>query len=237
MHVKGDTVELPATFRVASTGVLTDPTTLELALRKPDGTLVTYTQPDAHIIRDSVGTFRGVIVVDDDGQWLWEWTATGAVAGVTNGALWVEPSIKDTPTALTVTYATVGDLRAELTRPADSELADRDAEARILAAEDLIDRLVGARTVSADTGRKIRPSSLAAWQATKLKRATVLIAAAGARDPAAFERAAYDTVEGPDFKVGRPIEGGLTPAGRDALIRACALLDEARLRVLTASLV
>lgn len=205
-YVEGATVELPITFTVTATGALADPATITLKLRAPDGTIATYTYPSAEIVRDSVGTYRGIVVPNDDGEWLYEWVSTGAGAGVANGSFTVTPSISDALPALTVSYSTVQLLRDELLVD-DDQLTDQEAKRLILNTEDLVDDLLGGWQPDETTGRKIVQADVDAWQWTKLQRATTLLAAEIYRNPEALTGRSWRSVSGPDFSFSGPLRG------------------------------
>lgn len=131
-------------------------------------------------------------------------------------------------------YATVAVLRAEPDVPDGEPPLDGELANKLLEAEDLIDRIAGARGVDVATGRKFVPARMSAGAALALERATVILAVEVYRDPAAFAPAAAKTVSGPDFTLTDV--AGLQPAGANALRRAAALLDVYRLRVLVAAL-
>lgn len=203
-YIEGASVELPITFTVTATGELVDPTTITLTLRAPDGTITTYTYPSAQIVRDSLGTYRGIVVPNDDGEWLYEWVSTGAGAGVASGAFEVTQSISDALPTLTVTYASVQALRDEL-GVSDDRLSDQDAKRVLLDAEDVIDQLLGAATSDPDpSGRKVRITDVEAWQWAKLSRATVKVAALLHANPGLLDGQQWTSVSGPDFSFSGP---------------------------------
>lgn len=63
---RGDTVRLSATFR-DDAGAFSDPTTVVLKVKKPDGTTSTFTYALAQITKDSVGNYHKDIAVDQSG--------------------------------------------------------------------------------------------------------------------------------------------------------------------------
>lgn len=133
------------------------------------------------------------------------------------------------------TYATVADLRARSEVPDAAPPSDAELEELIADAEDLVDRLVGARAASSTTGRKWNVAAgtiLAAAAIDALKRATVLLAVSAYVEPGAFNPPLGGTVSGPDFTVTNP--AGATPRAQSALRQAAGLLDSQRLRVLAA---
>lgn len=74
---------LTNSFSVAS--VLTDPTTVTLAVTTPTGTTTTYTYSLAEITRDSTGVYHKDIACSEAGTWSYVWTGTGAASDVIAG--------------------------------------------------------------------------------------------------------------------------------------------------------
>ena len=130
------------------------------------------------------------------------------------------------------TYATVADVRAREEVPDAAPPSDAAIEELIADAEDLVDRLVGARAASQTTGRKWYPPNLSSAQADALKRSTVDLAVAAYVDPAAFDPPAAKTVKGPDFELTEA--AATTPRAQRAMRAAAGRLDALGLRVLTA---
>lgn len=75
----GDVRTLSATFRNAA-GTGTNPTTVVLTIRKPDGTVVTPT-PAA----TGAGVYNYVQIIDQAGVWAWKYTGTGTVTDMQQG--------------------------------------------------------------------------------------------------------------------------------------------------------
>jgi hypothetical protein len=128
------------------------------------------------------------------------------------------------------TYAVAADLRARLGLDL-SALSDATAEALLQAAERRLDRLAGAWPLRA-TGRKLDPTSLPGLYATAIREATLDLAAAAQRNPAAFTPPAAKRVRGPDFELVDT--AGLPPDGQTAIRDAVDRLDALNLRALTA---
>lgn len=80
------------TFSCAFTvsGSNTDPTTVSLFVRKPDGTTATYTYAASAITKDSTGHFSKQITLDQRGVWYYAWTGTGSCQAGTSGTLTVK---------------------------------------------------------------------------------------------------------------------------------------------------
>lgn len=78
---QGDTKRLTATFRNLS-DVLTDPTTVTLTVRDPDGTEASYTYAGGTISKESTGVFYRDHDFTKAGRHIERWTATGTVKDV-----------------------------------------------------------------------------------------------------------------------------------------------------------
>lgn len=99
-------------------------------------------------------------------------------------------------------YATPAELRAEPEVPdtaTDAELAPV-----IALAEDRIEDWLGARPRDPETGRLVVEADVEAWQWTKLRRATVRLAARLFENPDALTPSRYESVSGPDFSKSGP---------------------------------
>lgn len=82
----GDIVTVSNTFSVS--GVPTNPTTVILLVRAPDGTQTTPATTNP-----SVGVFESNITVTQAGIWYVRWTGSGAVVAVEEDSFQVEPSL------------------------------------------------------------------------------------------------------------------------------------------------
>lgn len=92
---QGDVWAPQATFTVG--GTPTDPTTITLRVKQPDGTVTVYGPYDGNtggsgIIRESAGVYTPAIVLDDAGYWFARWEGTGAAAGAVEHQAIVDPS-------------------------------------------------------------------------------------------------------------------------------------------------
>lgn len=131
-------------------------------------------------------------------------------------------------------YADAPDLRVEAGLAPDDEagLPTAAADALITDAERRVDRLVGPAPRRADTGRKYAPLELGETYAGALREATVILADAKRRNPAAFDPPAAKSIAGPDFTLSDV--AGAPPAGAAALRAAAATLRDAGLIITTA---
>ena len=82
-----DTVSPTCTFTVSD--VNTDPTTISLTVREPDGTTTTYTYAGATITKTSTGVYTKNITLAKRGVWLFQWAGTGACQASAEGTVTV----------------------------------------------------------------------------------------------------------------------------------------------------
>lgn len=73
-------------------GVATDPTDINLQIRKPDGTITIYDYALGEIIRDGAGNYHKDIDIDMDGSWYYRWVGTGTVVAANENWFLVNPS-------------------------------------------------------------------------------------------------------------------------------------------------
>lgn len=71
---EGQVVRIAATFRDTA-GVLVDPTTVVLTVKKPDDTEATPA-----LSNPSDGEYHGTATLDQSGLWRWRYVSTGSVA-------------------------------------------------------------------------------------------------------------------------------------------------------------
>lgn len=101
-------------------------------------------------------------------------------------------------------YCTANELRDHLS-VSEVTLGDARAISLIEDAEDVIDDMLGVRTVDSETGRKVVPDQVDAWRFLKLKRATLKVAGQLYSKPGMLTDRRWETQEGPDFKVSGPV--------------------------------
>lgn len=82
-------------FKVGS--ALTDPTTVTLKVKDPDGNVDTYFYAGGTVTRDSLGKFSKQIVTDDAGVWTYRWVGTGACEAVVERQFKIKRSAFPTP--------------------------------------------------------------------------------------------------------------------------------------------
>lgn len=81
----GDSARLTVALAVA--GLATDPTTLTLTVKAPDGTEATYS--GGQVVQTSTGSYYADVPVTAEGQWKYRWAATGTVVAAEEGSFLV----------------------------------------------------------------------------------------------------------------------------------------------------
>lgn len=79
-YAVNDTVTLTETFTVS--GVATDPDTVTLTVRAPNGAETVYTYSGGGLTRVTTGIYQKNVVPTATGLWSYEWKGTGAAPGV-----------------------------------------------------------------------------------------------------------------------------------------------------------
>lgn len=88
----GDVPIIAAVFATLD-GTPTDPSTVALSIKLPDGTEVVYVYgADVIVQRASVGAYSVAYVLTQDARHWWRWDATGAVATAEEGYIDVKAS-------------------------------------------------------------------------------------------------------------------------------------------------
>lgn len=126
---------------------------------------------------------------------------------------------------MAVYYTTAALVRTELGYTSQ-QLSDSAAEKVIEDAEDAVDALMGGWVPDADTGRKIIQGDVEAWQWSKLRKATTILAARLVTDPDLTGGQQWRRVKGPDFEFEGPLTGRFPT-------RVIDLLSDSSLRKLT----
>ena len=128
----GDTVRLSTVFQVG--GVATDPSTVTLVVRAPNGTETTYDYALAEITKDSTGNYHKDVVASSTGVYAWKWTGTGPASGIDEGTFSVERSllsegllcsVEDVKSSLELTTSDYDDLIANLVTAASFAIPQR----------------------------------------------------------------------------------------------------------------
>lgn len=86
----GDKAIVSNTFSTVA-GVATDPTTIVLEYKKPDGTTTSKTYPDT-IVKDGTGVYHIDITMDQAGEWRAKWTGTGSLIAASETNWTINPS-------------------------------------------------------------------------------------------------------------------------------------------------
>ena len=90
----GDSVRLEIRTK-DDAGVLTDPTTVTLKIKPPNGAQVTFTEAGGGVTKISVGHFRRdhVIPVAEVGTWTYRYQTTGAIVAAEEKTFTVEATV------------------------------------------------------------------------------------------------------------------------------------------------
>lgn len=83
----GEAVTISVAFTVS--GVATDPSTVSLTYRTPDGVETVLTYANNQIIRDAVGNYHVVLTAAQAGSTTYVWTGTGTVIAAISGSFFV----------------------------------------------------------------------------------------------------------------------------------------------------
>lgn len=86
----GNVVHLTAIF--TSSGTNTDPTTVTLYIKAPNGGILTLTWAAGQVTRDGVGLFHYDYTVPSSGAYAYRWEATGAVIAASESTFTGGPS-------------------------------------------------------------------------------------------------------------------------------------------------
>lgn len=84
--------EIRLSVRFERDGAETDPTSVSLKVRAPDGTVTTYSYP-AQVQRSATGRYYLDVTPSAAGTWHYKWTATGAVAVQAEGSFRVREQV------------------------------------------------------------------------------------------------------------------------------------------------
>lgn len=89
----GDRERFSVTFTNLD-GDATDPTTITLKIRTPDGTVTTLASSDSPdpITKDSTGNYHYDYTYSQEGRHFIEWTGTGSLVAAVDGERWVRRS-------------------------------------------------------------------------------------------------------------------------------------------------
>jgi hypothetical protein len=76
VYANGQSVRLTGVYEGAD-GLLAEPTTAMLRVRKPNGAIASYSYEDGTLDRIGDGQFGTVVVANMPGRWLYEFSGTG----------------------------------------------------------------------------------------------------------------------------------------------------------------
>jgi hypothetical protein len=90
IHYPGQGATLEVDFKVS--GTLTDPTTISLLIKDPDGQSNTYTYAGGTVTKDGTGEYSKAITLEEEGVYRYRWVGTGTVVAATEGEIIVASS-------------------------------------------------------------------------------------------------------------------------------------------------
>lgn len=76
VYPKGQSVRLAGTYEGAD-GLVTEPSSAVLRVRRPSGVVVVYSYLDGTLERVGDGEYAAVVQATSSGRWLYEFTGTG----------------------------------------------------------------------------------------------------------------------------------------------------------------
>lgn len=91
-YLIGQAVTVSATFKNDS-GVATDPTTVTLKVRTPDGLTTSYTYAAAELARASAGAYSMAYATAQAGAHIYRFEGTGVVVAAGEGTFAVRPAL------------------------------------------------------------------------------------------------------------------------------------------------
>lgn len=86
LYTRGQQAKLTADYKDVN-GVLTDPTTPTVKVRKPDGSVVADSP-----VRDTTGQYHYVVTLDTDGVWAYRFESSGNLTTASEATLIVKRS-------------------------------------------------------------------------------------------------------------------------------------------------
>jgi len=84
-------VRMSVAFTV--TGTATDPSTIALTVKDPNGTKTTYTYAGSQVVKDSIGNYHFDLTPTTAGSWFYGWQSTGTAASDAEAFFTVLPSV------------------------------------------------------------------------------------------------------------------------------------------------
>lgn len=86
----GQQVRLKATFTVNK--VLTDPTTITLKVRDPEGNIKTFLYSLTEVVKEGTGVYYKDFIFYGHGEWFYRWAGTGACQAADETRVTIERS-------------------------------------------------------------------------------------------------------------------------------------------------
>ncbi len=90
-YVEGSQVTVTGTFTVD--GTLTDPTTLNVLYRSPNGVTTTIAGTAAAVTNPSTGVYKTDIAANVPGAWTYQFNSAGTVVALTENFFIIDPKV------------------------------------------------------------------------------------------------------------------------------------------------
>lgn len=92
--IVGTAVNVSVQFKATISGALADPSAVSFKIRKPDKTTVTYVYGvGVELVKDAVGEYHVIVLLNQKGRWDFEYVGTGGVAVVNTSSIIVDGGI------------------------------------------------------------------------------------------------------------------------------------------------
>ncbi len=127
---------------------LTDPSTIVLAVRAPDGTTISYSTPT----HDSVGNYHQDIPAADltqIGRYVYTWTTTGTAAGVIG-------DLFDVFDPLELKIISLADAKNFLDIPLTDTDGDDELQAMIATADEIVSKIIGGPILTTSVTERVQ---------------------------------------------------------------------------------
>lgn len=90
----GTAVNIAVEFKATVNDALADPSSVSLLVRKPTGAIATYVYGvDADLIKDTVGKYHMIVLIDKKGRWDFQYTGSGGVSVVNSSFIIAEQGV------------------------------------------------------------------------------------------------------------------------------------------------
>ena len=91
IYEKGNEAKVSVSF-VDASGNATDPTVVELKVKKPSGLIIIYVYSLDEVTKSTTGSYYKDLLLDESGVWFYRWEGIGAVNAAGESKFEVAPS-------------------------------------------------------------------------------------------------------------------------------------------------